>query len=406
MAAAGFFVWQTQNEQARAAKLEAEILKGLTEEEIGLVLKSEALADRESIAVMKESAERRKAFLKGMREYLATAAQARREGLTEDANFKINAEYKKNILLADLYRAKLTHEQGKFYVVPQEEINAVWADSKNEELFSRDIKTLQEIQRAAAKVGGNQMPVSELAGESLTKARSNWAQTKVLSERAKADPEFMRRPEIPLRLKIVEAGILASDYLRSKWASRIKATDAEIAEYLAAHPEYDVAKKRWKAEETLRRARAGEDFAKLTAEYSEDRRTKESGGLYKDVAENVVWKEVEEAALKLEKGQLAENLVESSIGFHVVKLEDKKRTVNADGKEAYTFSVRHILLQKNFEEPGEPIPGVPPPFMSAREIAVSQVEKRKRDALIAEILRQNPVSLPEDFTLDLPEIRS
>ena len=56
-----------------------------------------------AVAAIAERAETRRAFLKGIREHLALAAEARREGLSEDPNFKINLDYKKNLLLADLY---------------------------------------------------------------------------------------------------------------------------------------------------------------------------------------------------------------------------------------------------------------------------------------------------------------
>src|SRR5687767_8208564 len=84
-AGAMFFVREFRDERASAAKLEAEILKGLTAQEINLILKSEAAANPSSVAQFKESAEKRRHFLKGIKEYLALAAQARRENLAGDA---------------------------------------------------------------------------------------------------------------------------------------------------------------------------------------------------------------------------------------------------------------------------------------------------------------------------------
>ena len=399
LASTGLFFWRGYEEQTRAAKLETEILKGLTEEEIFLVLNSEAQLNPQSITVMKESAEKRQKFLNGIREYLALAAEARRVGLNENVNFKINVEYKKNILLAEMYRAKLGRDQGKIYAFSDEEIKSVWADSQNEVFFDRDMKTLKEIQKATAVSIGNQPSVSELSGESLTKARENWAQTKILSDKAKADVEFMNLPEISLRLKIVEAGILASDYLRTNWSQRIKATDEEIKNYLALHPEYDVRKKQQTAEMVLQKVKNGEDFARLAKEFSEDRGSKNNGGLYENVSKNILWQEVEAIALKLKKGQIADQLIESNLGYHIVKLEDRKIEKNKDGSESVKFSVRHIVLQKNFEEPGVHNPDIPPPFMKAEEIAKTEVEKVKRAKFIAEIEERNPVFLPKDFSI-------
>lgn len=393
---AGFLFWQNQNERTNAAKLDAEILKGLTADDIALVLKSEATADRESIAAIVENPERRRTFLNGMREYLALAAQARREGFADDEKYKINIAYKKNILLADLYQAKLSLGKDKLYIVPEEEVAAVWADAENEKLFIRDITTLREIQRAAAQANGKIVPPAELAGDLLETARKNWARTKILSERAKADAEFINAPEIRLRQQIVEAGILANDYLRAN-SDKLKVTSADIAEYLAAHPEYDAKKKLEIAETVLQKVKNGGDFEKLAAEFSEDRKSKDNGGLYENVGKNVLWAEVEQAALELKNGQIADRLIESPTGYHIVKLVNKKQLKGGD----VSFSVRHILIQKKFEEPGVSVPGIPPPFMTAEEIAEAEIGKRKRTEFVDAIIRQNPVSLPEDFMFEL-----
>ncbi len=262
----GFLIWRVQDTGAKTAKMEAEILKGLTAEEINFVLKSESSNDGSGVVKIAQSAESRRAFLKAMREYLALAAQARREGLTEDSNFKINFEYKKNLLLADLYRAKLSQQQSKYYVVSEEEIKAVWSKPENEKQFEIDMDAMRAIQTAVAKERGDEQTFPKLQGGSLLKARENWARTKILSEKAKADTEFVQKREVQLRLKIVEAGILSADYLRKHWAKNIRATEQEIAAYLSAHPEYDLKKKREKAEMILQRVRAGEDFSRLAAE--------------------------------------------------------------------------------------------------------------------------------------------
>jgi hypothetical protein len=400
---AGFFIWRVQDTRAKAEKMEAEILKGLTAEEINLVLQSQALSDGAGVVGITEQAETRRAFLKGMREYLALAAQARREGLTEDANFKINYEHKKNLLLADLYKAKLTKEQGKHYIVPKEEMDAIWTDPKNEKQFNMDMDALRAIQTAVARERGDQMSFPKLQGGSLVKARENWARTKILSDKAKADFGFMSKPEIGLRFRIVEAGILSADYLRKYWSKDIKATVQEIAAYLAAHPEYDLNKKREKAELILRRARAGEDFSRLATEYSEDRLTKNKGGLYENVEKDTLWAEIENAALALEKGQIAGKLIETNSGFHIVKLEDKQINQEKNGSQTIKYSVRHILLQNTFEEPGNYNPDIPAPFLKAEEIAKAEIEKEKRNKFVEDITGRNQIVLPEDFTVELPE---
>jgi hypothetical protein len=287
-------------------------------------------------------------------------------------------------------------KEGKGLIAP-EEIRQVWNKPENEAQFNQDLSTMRAIQKAYAESHETALMNSPVEGKRLEKVRKDWAITKVFSDKAKADVEFIQKPEVKLRLRIVEAGILASDYLNKHWRDAIKATNAEISAYLAAHPEYDVNQKREKAELILKRARAGEDFSKLAEESSEDRATKDKGGLYENVGKNFLWLEVENAALALEPGQIADRLIETHSGFHVVKLEGKQVSKQKDGSEIVKFSVRHILLQSAFEEPNSSRPDIPPPFMKPEEIAKAEVEKEKYNARVRELIERNQIAVPDDF---------
>lgn len=399
-------LWQRQHSLARAAKLEVEIVKGLTADEIKLVLEGQAKADRSSVYAIIDSAATRQAFLNGMRQYLALAAQARREGFAEEPRFKINFEYKKNLMLAGLYKAKLSEGQPKPYAVPETEIKGLLSDPNNVKEFETTMETLRAIQNAALGERGAVSLAPRPEGEKLVEAREAWARTKIVAAKAQSDSELIQRPEIRLRLKILEAGILANDYLQKNWSPSIRATDQEIADYLASHPEFDLRKKLEKAETVLRRARAGEEFSKLAEEFSEDRATKENGGLHENIPKGYLWVSVENAALGLEKGQVADRLVESEVGYHIVKLENKRTTKAKDGSETVRYDVRHILFQKKFEEVNSKNPNVPPPFMSAEEIARAQVEAGKRAKFVGDIIQRNPIQLPDDFQVQLSETKS
>ena len=74
---------------------------------------------------------------------------------------------------------------------------------------------------------------------------------------------------------------------------------------------------RQKMEGLLERARSGEDFAALAKEYSEDRGSKDNGGLYKDFARGAMVKPFEDAAFSLEVGALSEP-VQTQFGYHVI----------------------------------------------------------------------------------------
>lgn len=394
-------LWRNHEKQANAAKLEAEMLKGLTVEEIDLIVQSQLTTDPETVATMKNSPDARQIFLKRLRENFALAAEARREGLAEDPNFKVNLEYKKNYLLQTLYPPRLDKEQLRAILTP-EAIESVWGNAENESQFSRHIEAVRAAQKVYTDSRETELLAPQLEGEKLKRARRDWAITKILSDKAKADADFIGQPSVALRLRILEAGILAGDYTNKHWRDKIKANDEEIKAYLASHPEFDLTKKRQRAESILLRAKAGEDFGKLAAEFSEDRSTKEKGGLYENIGKDVVWAEVESRALSLEKGQVADTVIESQNGFHIVRLENKQVKTEKDGSQSVKFSLRHIMLQKAFEEPHSR-PGIPPPFMKPEEIAKSQVEKEKYEIVVAGLVKRNQISLPEDFVVNLPE---
>ena len=71
----------------------------------------------------------------------------------------------------------------------------------------------------------------------------------------------------------------------------------------------------------LKRARAGEDFAKLAKKYSEDPGSKEKGGEYTFARGRMV-PEFEAAAFSLQSNQVSD-IVTTKFGYHIIKLNEK-----------------------------------------------------------------------------------
>ncbi|UCF18295.1 MAG: peptidylprolyl isomerase [Gemmatimonadota bacterium] len=90
-----------------------------------------------------------------------------------------------------------------------------------------------------------------------------------------------------------------------------------------------------RAEEALSRVRSGEDFARLAREYSEDPASRERGGELGWVRRGQLLPEFEEALFDMRTGDVSD-IVETQVGFHVIKLERIR------GNER---SAKHILVR-------------------------------------------------------------
>jgi parvulin-like peptidyl-prolyl isomerase len=107
------------------------------------------------------------------------------------------------------------------------------------------------------------------------------------------------------------------------------------------------AAKRKTAETLLKRARAGEDFAKLAREYSEDPVSKARGGEY-TFAHGQMVPEVEAAAFAMNTNQIGD-IVTSSYGYHIIKVSEKIPAHKIPFAEAAP-DIKNDLTQKAVEQ--------------------------------------------------------
>jgi parvulin-like peptidyl-prolyl isomerase len=110
--------------------------------------------------------------------------------------------------------------------------------------------------------------------------------------------------------------------------SSVTASIDSVAEQV--HARHILLPTREMAEEVLARLQAGEDFAYLAREYSEDISSRETGGDMGFFPRGVMPAEVEEVAFGLEVGDMS-GIVESQFGFHVLQvLERDEREISVE----------------------------------------------------------------------------
>lgn len=408
----------------------------ITKEEVELLLADVAKVNPLVLKRFKEDPEMKKEQLNNLKELLAFASEAQKEGL---ANESPNKEELQNIraeVIAVTYDKEINKDKGPmppFGFITEDQIKAFWGEgeqpakgwfenfkdkiglgAKDREL---EFNKFLDSKVAILKRDNPQMKDREISEEERAQAREFFAKIAIYNDEYKAKVDAGEIPQavqdkINLQVKLQQAQFLARLY-SDKLAEKAKVTDEEVAKYISEHPELDPAAKRAKAEEILNRAKAGEDFAALANEFSEDPGNnggpegKKRGGLYENVRAGQMVKPFEDAAMSVQPGEVVPNLVETDFGFHIIKLDSKGDAPAASDAPAPggepapagpTYSVRHILISTGYKDPANPM---------GREIPVKQyvrakLEEEKQKKLIEDIVASNNVTVPEDF--DVPEV--
>ncbi|MEP6924203.1 MAG: peptidylprolyl isomerase [Pyrinomonadaceae bacterium] len=379
----------------------------LSGEDLSLVLPK--LAPPQALAQLAGNTQQIEVLLKQVKQVLAVAAEARKNGIADEPGVKQQLDFTATQVSAiefdkDQNKTSSDSPTSPFSSVKPEEVEAFMTESGNEAKFNSFVEVIKKQIADASPAG---VAPKEITTDQLKQFREQWAKALIVERKAKA-AGFDKKHEVELQIALQQASLLAQEYFKRK-DKEFDVDDAALNDYIAQHPEFDTTKQREKAEDVLRRAKAGEDFAKLANEFSEDPGNKDpktgkpNGGLYADKKKGEFLPDFENAALALEKGQIAPNLVETPYGYHIIKLEDKKTTKDKDGKDSETFSVRHILISTA----GAPDPSNPfaqPKNM--RESARDKIKKEKRDKWIEEIEARNPITLPkpEEVKIEAPTL--
>ncbi len=401
---AGLVVWKT----TVGGHHGDESLNRLTKQDMAFLL---ADANPMQLQQLSSNPEAKKKIAENIRQLLAVAGQARKEGLANDENVKRELESTRSIVTASLYDKHINKDKGQmppFSFITEEQVKQFWGEEPAAEptgvqgflqkigLGEDKARRQMEFQQfldtkiELAKETGRFPQDKTLTEEETKQARDDYAKIKIYEAEANAKrkelgEEFNRSLE--LQIKLQQAQFLASRYANKNLVEKVKVTDEDVKQYIAAHPEYSTTDKKAMAEQILSRAKTGEDFAKLADELSQDPGTK-----------GKMVPAFEQAALGLEPGQIAENLVETPYGYHIIKLEKKGAGADPSGQPAETYDVRHILITTTMKDPSNPM---------GREMPINEtvkgiLEEEKQKKVLDEIVANNPVEVPEDFEIPTP----
>jgi parvulin-like peptidyl-prolyl isomerase len=407
-----------------------ESYNAITREEIESLLADVAQSNPMLLKRLAQDPDLKKQQIDSLKQLMAFASQAQREGLADDPTNRQELDNIRIEILAMNYDKEINKDKGQmppFGFITEDQINAYWTEDNQppaakgflEKLglggpsetrsHDQEFNDFLNTKITVLKANNPEMKDREITDEERTQAKEVFAKTRIYEReyQQKLNAGELSRDLINkanLQVKLQQAQFLARLY-SDKIADTNKVTDDDVAKYIADHPELDPAAKRAQAQSILDRAKAGEDFAALANEFSQDPGNKDQdgspkGGLYKNVPKGQMVAPFEQAALALKPGEVSPDPVETDFGFHIIKLErglgpspDKDAKTTGD-----TYDVRHILISTGVKDPEVP---------NAREVPVkdyvrSKLEKEQSKKQVDDLVAANNVQIAEDFKI--PEV--
>jgi hypothetical protein len=213
----------------------------VTKEDMQLLLKD---ANPMQLKAIGASPEQKKKVAESLRQLLAVASQARKEGIAENPNVKRELESIRSLIIASLYDKKINEgkaEMPPFSFITEDQINEFWSGG-NAARHEAEFKQFLDAKLALARESGKFPQDKELGEEEIKQAKNDFAKVKIYEEEAAAKKgelgEAFAR-EVELQVGLQQAQFLATTYAQKTLVEKIKVTDEDVTNYIATHPEFD-----------------------------------------------------------------------------------------------------------------------------------------------------------------------
>ena len=170
--------------------------------------------------------------------------------------------------------------------------------------------------------------------------------------------DLMNSPTLKAKIRYQVDALIAQEYLNKYIDSLISVSENEILDVYKTNPKYGekevirarhiLVKKKEEAEEILKRIKAGEDYSKLAKDRSTDEMTRENGGDVGWFGRGMMAPPFEEAAFALKEGEVS-GAVETIYGYHIIKLESRKKGPPAELEKVRPEIRKEIISKKKTE---------------------------------------------------------
>ncbi|MBK9162847.1 MAG: peptidylprolyl isomerase [Acidobacteria bacterium] len=308
---------QTGNECSLPAE---SAFRSMSRAEMEALIADVAEANPVMIERLRNEPELRKAQVENIRELLAFASAAVKDGLaSENVNCAELASLRDELVAGHFWLGDGEAKTLFRDTISEEQVADFWKGNNTQEAASRkeQFERFLSVKLALLERHSPDGEATTVAQEERVQAEDFFARTKIaVSEFESRKTQVSDRTKglIEMNIKLQQAQFLARRYAETI-GSKISASDDEIAKFITARPELDNSAKKAKAEQILLRAQKGEDFAALANEFTEDPGNGDEsgklGGLYKGVGRGVFLPAFEQAALSLKPGEIFPTLVET-----------------------------------------------------------------------------------------------
>ncbi|MEO7659476.1 MAG: hypothetical protein ABIV48_07665, partial [Pyrinomonadaceae bacterium] len=262
---AGLVVWKNKAGGGHALAS----FNSISKSEIEMLLADVAKTNPAILKRLAEDPEMKKQQIENLKQLLAFASQAKKEGLADEPSKRQELESIRAEILAVNYDREINKDKGPmppFGFISEDQVKAFWEEDNqprptkgfleriglgstttetrsHEEEFNDFLNAKLELLKASSA----DMKDREISEEERTQARDIFAKIRIYKaeyDQKAASGELSKEfiDKANLQVKLQQAQFLARLY-SEKATETMKVTDEEIAKYIAEHPELDPAQK-------------------------------------------------------------------------------------------------------------------------------------------------------------------